>query len=131
MYSLLIIIILGNTFQNIFPQENTVLSNSNTNLVNPLQTDDSKSISIDPNKTDNKDNKNIDTPKSERVIVQTNIELVEDDSCECAFVALQSNGFPFYSLFAIGGATLIPVAVNSFDEEPPPGPDNVVSPSTP
>ena len=130
---LLLIIIFGNSFQSFYSQGKPNPGNSNTNEKSPSLSDNSKLVSTDIDKkdTNKKDDKSTSPPTSERVIVETNIELVEDDACECAFIATSSIEFPFFALFAIGGGVFVPVAINQFDDEPPPGPNNVVSPSSP
>lgn len=125
LFSLLLFTVCGNNLQTVYSQENPNLSNINTVENDPSQLEHTISIDIE------KDDKTTVAPKTDRVIIQTNIELVEDDACECAYIATSSGGFPFYALFAIGGGAFIPVALNSFDEEPPPSQTNVVSPSTP
>lgn len=128
---LLFLTILGHPFQYIYSQANTNINNSNQNQQSEL--DKSRLVSIDTDKKDigTIDDKTTNQSDPKRVIVKTTSELVEDDACECAYIAVPPGGFPYFPFFAIAGAALGPVALINFDNTPPTGPENVVSPSSP
>lgn len=130
-FLLLFLTILGNPYQKILSQENANLNNSNQNQ--QTQPDKNQLVSIEAEKKENGTNdiKTIDQSDPKRVIVKTTTELVEDDACECAYIAVPPGGFPYFPFFAIAGAALGPVALINFDNTPPTGPVNVVSPSAP
>lgn len=130
-FLLLFLTFLGHPYQNVLPQENANLNNSNQNP--QTQPDKNQLVSIETDKKDvgTNDDKTANQSDPKRVIVKTTIELVEDDACECAYIAVPPGGFPFLPFLAIGGAALGPIALISFDNKPPTGPENVVSPSSP
>ena len=123
--------ILAHPFQHIFSQENANLNNSNQNQ--QTQLDKNRLVSIETDKKDAVaiDDKTTEQSDPKRVIVKTSSELVEDDACEWAYIAVPPGGFPFFPFLAIGAAALGPVALIGFDNKPPTGPETVVSPSSP